>query len=339
MHGIPIPSNFPKLNMKAPQYLSVLAIVAAALSAGCAGDDGPLDSNPNPGTIAGRVADVMGRPVNGVRVATTPSTAGAVSGPDGTFLIADVDAGSYVVSFSRSGFDSALVSATVTEGQSVTLASTIKDAGMVAAWPFAGSTADAAGGGHDGLASGATLSRDRFGTDNMAYQFDGNDFIMVAHDNDLVFSESDFTVSAWVMLDGPQDDYAGIVSKCTPASPEYGYQLVIRQPTNFGMQIGSRVPIGRSYFESVAATSLSPGSWAFVTMVVSRDIETVQLYVNGVLRSNEVSDKLSYSLAEDEPLYIGRERQALRWFKGSIDDIRIFSRALTGSEVAELSTR
>ncbi|MFM8685494.1 MAG: hypothetical protein ACKODJ_02965, partial [Bacteroidota bacterium] len=49
--------------------------------------------------------------------------------------------------------------------------------GLVGYWPFIGNANDESGNGNHGIVNGATLTSDRFGNQNSAYDFDGNDFI------------------------------------------------------------------------------------------------------------------------------------------------------------------
>ena len=50
--------------------------------------------------------------------------------------------------------------------------------GLVGYWPFSGNANDESGVGNNGTVNGATLTSDRFGNANKAYNFDGlNDVI------------------------------------------------------------------------------------------------------------------------------------------------------------------
>ncbi|TGO02513.1 hypothetical protein PN36_23830 [Candidatus Thiomargarita nelsonii] len=46
--------------------------------------------------------------------------------------------------------------------------------GLVAYYPFDGNAQDASGNGNHGTVNGATLTEDRFGSADSAYEFDGN---------------------------------------------------------------------------------------------------------------------------------------------------------------------
>jgi hypothetical protein len=46
---------------------------------------------------------------------------------------------------------------------------------LIADYPFNGNALDASGNGYNGTVNGATLTTDRFGNPNAAYEFDGVD--------------------------------------------------------------------------------------------------------------------------------------------------------------------
>ena len=72
--------------------------------------------------------------------------------------------------------------------------------GLVGYWPFTGNANDASGNGNNGTVYAATLTYDRFGVANRAYNFNGiNAYIQAAHSTLYDFdSTTEFTLSAWV---------------------------------------------------------------------------------------------------------------------------------------------
>ena len=72
------------------------------------------------------------------------------------------------------------------------------DDGLMAYYPFSGNANDASGNGNDGTVHGATLTEDRLGNANSAYNFDGvNDYLEVPKIN---LDGSSFSISAWINL-------------------------------------------------------------------------------------------------------------------------------------------
>ena len=74
--------------------------------------------------------------------------------------------------------------------------------GLVAYYPFNGNAKDESGNGNDGEANGTTLTKDRHGNAERAYNFDGiDDYITLPSS---IFEEVDgFTISAWINLNSP----------------------------------------------------------------------------------------------------------------------------------------
>ena len=72
-------------------------------------------------------------------------------------------------------------------------------------------------------------------------------------------------------------------------------------------------------------------------MVASRSAQRVTLYVDGVMDQATTDQRLASSMANSAPLYIGSERQGSVYFRGAIDDVRIYNRALTSQEIQALA--
>ncbi|MFC1757420.1 DUF1553 domain-containing protein [Planctomycetota bacterium] len=88
-----------------------------------------------------------------------------------------------------------------------------------------------------------------------------------------------------------------------------------------------------------ANAKLAPNEWhhVFVTYDGSSKASGVQLFLNGKkLKANAVTDKLSGSIKTDAPFTIGR-RSSSSFFKGSVDDVRVYDRVLTNDEVKQLA--
>ncbi|HRS19302.1 MAG TPA: hypothetical protein P5243_07345 [Bacteroidales bacterium] len=65
--------------------------------------------------------------------------------------------------------------------------------------PFNGNTLDETGNGNNAVNHGATLTTDRFGNQNSAYEFDGiDDFMQITPVSDLS-SVGDYSISLWIL--------------------------------------------------------------------------------------------------------------------------------------------
>lgn len=70
--------------------------------------------------------------------------------------------------------------------------------GLVGYWPFNGNAIDESGNGLDGTVNGATLTNDRLGNANSAYDFDGNSDIEIPGVIPELLNQSEITYSVWV---------------------------------------------------------------------------------------------------------------------------------------------
>jgi hypothetical protein len=73
-------------------------------------------------------------------------------------------------------------------------------------------------------------------------------------------------------------------------------------------------------------TALALSQWTHLAVVFNG--LTVQFYVNGTMVS---SKSLSGSITA--PLRMGADANTTQFYKGSLDNVRIYNRALTGTEV------
>src|SRR5688572_9121695 len=78
------------------------------------------------------------------------------------------------------------------------------DNNILARYDFAGNANDISGNNHNGTASNATLTTDRFANTDHAYAFNGsNSAITVPDQPALRLNNTDFTISAWVFQNTP----------------------------------------------------------------------------------------------------------------------------------------
>jgi hypothetical protein len=206
--------------------------------------------------------------------------------------------------------------------------------GLVAYYPFAGNANDASGNGHNGTIYGATLAPDRFGQPNQAYHFDGSSRIFIAN-SDLV-SGSALTLAAWIKPDSLSSNWMNVISPGTQNS----YELGIATNSAQGF-LNFRFGAGIISVNS-APGALQTNAWTHLAMVY--DGTNITLFVNGVAVS---SAPASSSLYQDPEaiLNIGAYQyyyagivynDDFSGFVGSIDDVRIYNRALSSQEVGEL---
>lgn len=205
---------------------------------------------------------------------------------------------------------------------------------LVAHWQFDGNANDATGNGNNGTVNGATPCKDRFGSNNSAYEFDGGDWISVAHSAGLAFgSTSNFTINAWVKMCRSMSDFAGLVAKGPDLTNYPGYQMFVRSSANIGGEVGLS---NGNWVRTQGATNITNGVWRMVTMQVSTSSGFLRFYVNGVLEASVNGTSIDPTLTYTRPLYIGRDRNSLAYFMGAIDDVRIYDGLLTTTDLQAL---
>jgi chitodextrinase len=201
----------------------------------------------------------------------------------------------------------------------------VSAAGLVAAYAFDDASgtaaADATGNGNAGTVSGATWTIGRFGT---ALSFDGtNDWVTVADSASLDLTAG-MTVEAWVLPTALGTAWRTVVMKET--SGNHVYALYANRNT--------QVPTGEADVGSVqgatGTSALALSAWSHVA--VTYDGSALRLYVNGALAGQQSAS--GGIRTSNGALRMGGNGIWGEWFQGRIDEVRIYDRALTQSEVA-----
>lgn len=219
------------------------------------------------------------------------------------------------------------------------------DAGLVASWPFNGNANDATGRGLNGFVRGATPAMDRFGHIDSAYSFDGvNDYIEVPNSPMLNLNiNAGITFSYWLQTCAPSG--FGVVME--------RFNSIARQASDSGWTLGT-MPSGNNSLSPTLSwraqylhdrTNLHPvlndGKWHHVAVVVQPTKLT--FYVDGVFERLILLDSTAHCCYNaSAPIRIGAgswgassgSLASLSYFKGRLDDIRIYNRGMT-----ELETR
>jgi len=201
--------------------------------------------------------------------------------------------------------------------------------GLVLYCPFdkdeGGKVTDKSGKGNDGKERGAVWESN--GITGGAYGFDGkDDYISVADDASLRVT-SEFTLSAWVHIDGGQGTHRAILQKLG-TSDRNAYLFTANQENQWGISTD-----GSSGGWSVSGGTVEVGKWHHV--VATYDHPTAKLYDNGIeVASSKHCSALPVAGAYE--VRIGRASESYYPFNGSIDEVRIYNRALSEQEVKQL---
>ncbi len=200
--------------------------------------------------------------------------------------------------------------------------------GLVGYWNFdEGSSTIAheySGSNYDhGLIHGATWVD---GISGKALSFDGDDYVEIADSPDLNPTVA-ISVAAWIKPDSGilNESFPPIVKKHDGIG---GYALEFLPGSNIKFYTHIQGIIG-----STKDVTLTIGDWHFVVGIY--DGSEMVLYVDGIPTSpNYFSGDIDLASSH---LHIGHDpHHALRFYSGVIDEVRIYNRALSQSEVTEL---
>ena len=204
--------------------------------------------------------------------------------------------------------------------------------GLVADFNFnIGNSVDAVSPSLIGLNSTSVQhSADRFGNPGASLSLATNADINCGHLSKLQMTTG-LTISAWINLNTTTGQQA-IAAKWTGSMSQDQFLFYING-NKTGMAIGKPSASAGGYN---GTTSLTAGLWYHV--VATWDNTGLhQTYVNGVLDINSTSSVFtSINNTATIPLYIGSQNGSSRFFNGKIDDVQIFNRKLTLSEINTL---
>ena len=247
----------------------------------------------------------------------------------------------------------------------------VSAANLVAQWKFAGNANDATANGNNGTLKAGTINgptstattkvpvvgtavpvlvADRFGRANQAYEFMNGAYIEVPYK--LALNPQAITISAWVKpVDSNPDNYIVSLNRWT------GYKFQLqgdRKPFLTVTTTNTANPISD---RDAASGIVTANAWSHV--VASYVDGTMKFYINGAMVKTwtDVTGTLK-ATPQAVPLCIGQQLpnsiynsaptggQAAdyftfygeSYFKGQMDDIRIYNRALTDAEVQSIFT-
>src|SRR3989344_5462976 len=213
---------------------------------------------------------------------------------------------------------------------------TLKD-GLVGLWSFDGKDMattiafDRSGNNNNGtLTNGPTRVPGKIG---QGLNFDGsNDVVDMGDQATLNFTTGDFSISAWIKADSTQANESRIVSKmganCGSAT---GYMLKLETNITWALQLCLNDGLTADQYS--LSQDLRDNAWHHVAAVVQRGVGTF-LYQDGVGTSFGASSK---NVTTGANFNIGgRSAAANDIFTGSIDEARVYNRALSSDEIKRL---
>ncbi|MFT6503017.1 MAG: hypothetical protein ACJASQ_003149 [Crocinitomicaceae bacterium] len=220
--------------------------------------------------------------------------------------------------------------------------------------PFNGNANDETGNGNNGFVNGASLTADRFGNPNAAYLFDGIDDriditnVTLVPDNSVSISFWFAPATSWDSSTDHQIFFQSDLSGDTDGefiiaiNRTNCYSVPHTNDGKINFELQGDLVNGNSAgcpgygLTRVSSTTdaWSAGVWHMITAVV--DNGQIKVYVDGVFENTQLCT--SSLFISGQGITLGRydAPQHLSPLNGAMDDIRIYKKVLTNSEINSL---
>jgi hypothetical protein len=197
--------------------------------------------------------------------------------------------------------------------------------GLVAAYGFnegtGTTTADASGGGQVGTIAGATwTTAGRFGA---ALSFNGVNSLVTVADTAALHLTTGMTLEAWVQSTA-NGNWRTVVLKEIPAGLAYSLYSSdnVSRPSGYAR-------IGGADRSAITSAAVPLNTWTHLAFTY--DGAAMRLYVNGTLAAT--TTQTGAMATSTNPLRIGGNTIWTEWFAGLIDEVRVYNRALSATEI------
>lgn len=214
----------------------------------------------------------------------------------------------------------------------------IPEEGLILFFPFNGNATDVSGYGNHGIPSGVALTQDRCGAPDSAFRFDGIESNIYVNDSPSL-NPSTITLCAWVKpVSFRGHGNSAIISKgfYRHDPPYYQYHLGItgdlypNTPSCFSFCVS----VNNEYHIITGDSLWIPGKWHFV--VGTYDGTFMKLYVNAHLIATKNVDGNIDPYGQPLAIALTRNLGTEGYTPATLDDIRIYNRALNNTEIGSL---
>lgn len=203
---------------------------------------------------------------------------------------------------------------------------------LVGYWPMddtSGNATDASGNSITlNNSTSATYTTGKFG--NALLTSSSNKYVSASDSNDLSITKS-LTISAWINPDSVSGTQT-IAGKWDGANESYLLSLS-------GSAIRFSVNAAANYVQT-SSGAIVASRYQLVTASYDAPAQTVKIYVNGIAQNTTTTGTIANSLDDDSGNFsVAAEDSsgtASNYYNGRIDDLRLYSRAFTNNEVADL---
>lgn len=206
--------------------------------------------------------------------------------------------------------------------------------GLLAVYKFDGDYKDSTSNKRHALWANTTLVADRNSTANSAVSFNGDDGFVTSY----IGSPTDITIAYWCKPETQTDPYPHMFDY-----GDYKFRAMIMAGSIYGPSDKNKIYFGTNYPNEVftkSASTINYNQWQHMAFVFDKTNNKIKVYVDGLF-SNESTISSTLTPA-DSIIIFGRIKSGpsseinTSNYKGAIDDIYIYGRALSAQEVADL---
>ncbi|WP_010248637.1 LamG-like jellyroll fold domain-containing protein [Acetivibrio cellulolyticus] len=205
---------------------------------------------------------------------------------------------------------------------------------VTAQWDFKGGSAnDASGNGNNGTYIG-TIPANIKGKTNEGLSLNGSSGMSVPASNSFCFGDQNFSVSLWYKSTEP-GNYTLVDATKRVDGKKSGYYL-----GTFGTEFYAQVFLdGRYGIASVSNAIKYDGNWHHISIVYDKTLTySLFIYSDGeILGFSAPKTSTVAGSSNSVPLFVGMSDGGYSGFKGVIDDVTIYKKALDYSEMSVIS--
>lgn len=188
--------------------------------------------------------------------------------------------------------------------------------GLIAWWKLNGDTNDASGNNVAATNNGATPTTGQNGQANSAYSFNGTSSY-IGTSQQLMNSVTNFSLGGWINMNSSQISRAGF----------FGHNDNVETQAT-----GNAI----SFYQNGVTVNcaMTAGAWHMVYGVFNGS--TLAIYIDGTQCASSASTQHNSAAYNFNIGGGGIADSSANWFTGSIDDVRVYNRALSSTELQTL---
>ena len=180
-------------------------------------------------------------------------------------------------------------------------------------------------GTNNGTNNGAT--RDIIGKIENAFNFSSNDWVNMSYSSSLDF-DSSFSTSYWIKYNVNPTSTMYVIGNHDYTNKNGWGATTYQQKIRFEVYDGS-------VQKAVSANAVAVGgTWYHVVMVFDDSANNMYMYIDNVKQSEETT--VNQISQENNPVWIGAHYNGELYLNAIVDEVGIWSRALSSTEVSDL---